>query len=73
MDNKVLLTDLAEGLARRKSISKKDAENFIRVVFDTIQGQLLAGESVKVKGLGTFIQINFFKYWVMGILWWYGD
>ena len=54
MDNKVLLTDLAEGLARRKSISKKDAENFIRVVFDTIQGQLLAGESVKVKGLGTF-------------------
>lgn len=54
MDTKIFIADLAEGLARRKSISKKDAENFIRTVFDAIQEQLLAGESVKIKGLGTF-------------------
>lgn len=54
MENKIFLTDLAEGLARRKSVSKKDAESFVRMVFDTIQEQLLAGESVKIKGLGTF-------------------
>lgn len=54
MENKIFLTDLAEGLAHRKSVSKKDAESFVRMVFDTIQEQLLAGESVKIKGLGTF-------------------
>ena len=54
METKIFIADLAEGLARRKSISKKDAENFVRTIFDTIQEQLLAGESVKIKGLGTF-------------------
>lgn len=54
MENKIFIADLAEGLARRKSISKKDAESFVRTVFDAIQEQLLAGEQVKIKGFGTF-------------------
>ena len=54
MDSKITLTDLADGLAQRKPIQKKDAESFIRTMFDIIQERLLAGESVKIKGLGTF-------------------
>lgn len=54
MENKITIIDLAEGLAKRKHIQRKDAELFIRTVFDTIQERLLEGDPVKVKGLGTF-------------------
>lgn len=54
MDNKITIIDLAEGLAKRKHIQRKDAEQFIRTVFETIQERLLEGDPVKVKGLGTF-------------------
>lgn len=54
MDKKVLLQDLADGLARRKNLSKKDAETFIRTIFEVIQEFLLTEQLVKVKGLGTF-------------------
>ena len=51
---KISLQDLADGLAARKGISRKDAETFVRNVFDIIQEYLLSEEVVKVKGLGTF-------------------
>ena len=54
MENKITIIDLAEGLAKRKHIQRKDAELFIRTVFETIQERLLEGDPVKVKGLGTF-------------------
>ena len=56
--DKIFLQDLADGLARRKSISKKDAEAFIRNVFDIIGQNLLADQLVKVKGFGTFKMIT---------------
>jgi len=57
---KITLSELADALAKRKSLSKKDAEAFVRVVFDTIRENLFEDELVKVKGLGTFklIQVD---------------
>ena len=52
--DKITLSELADALAKRKSLTKKDAEAFVRVVFDTIRENLLEDELVKVKGLGTF-------------------
>lgn len=54
MDKKVLLQDLSEALAQRKGLSKKDAEQFVRTVFETIEQYLEADKIVKIKGLGTF-------------------
>ena len=54
MDNKITISDLAEGLAKRKHITRKAAEQFIRTIFETIKDHLLEGEPVKIKGLGTF-------------------
>jgi len=54
MDKKLLLQDLAEGLAARKSMDKKEADKFVRTVFDIIEEYLLSDHLVKVKGLGTF-------------------
>ncbi|MDE5787865.1 MAG: HU family DNA-binding protein [Bacteroidaceae bacterium] len=54
MDGKVLLQDLAEGLAERKHISKKEAEAFVRAAFELIEEGLLSDQLVKVKGIGTF-------------------
>lgn len=51
---KITLSELADALAKRKALSKKDAETFVRVVFDTIRENLFSDELVKVKGLGTF-------------------
>lgn len=56
--DKLFLQDLADGLARRKSISKKDADAFVRNVFDIIGQNLLTDQLVKVKGLGTFKMIT---------------
>lgn len=54
MDGKVLLQDLAERLAERKHISKKEAEAFVRAAFELIEEGLLSDQLVKVKGIGTF-------------------
>lgn len=54
MESKLTLIDLAQGLAARKGMSKKEAESFVRNVFGIIEQALADGELVKVKGLGTF-------------------
>ncbi len=54
MNKKVLLQELAEGLSRRKDVTKKDAENFIRVLFEVIEQYLETDKIVKIKGFGTF-------------------
>lgn len=54
MEKKVVKQDLVEGLAARRSISKKKAEAFVHAVFDVIEEGLLADQLVKVKGIGTF-------------------
>lgn len=54
MEKKLTIQDLAILLSQRKDLSRKDAETFIRVVFDSIRENLLKDGIVKVKGLGTF-------------------
>lgn len=54
MENKILLQDLAQGVSTRTSIQKKDADNFVRNVFDIIIQYLQEEKIVKIKGLGTF-------------------
>ena len=54
MNRKVLIQDLSEGLARRKGLEKKDAELFVRSLFDMIGEFLQLDKIVKIKGLGTF-------------------
>lgn len=54
MDKKILMQDLADGLMQRKGLSKKEAENFVRSVFEMIGEFLQTDKIVKIKGLGTF-------------------
>ena len=52
--DKICIQDLAEGLSKRKGVSRADAEVFVRNVFEIIKEYLLTEQIVKVKGLGTF-------------------
>lgn len=54
MDKKILVQELADALAKSKEISKKDAESFVRGVFEIIEEYLVTDKIVKIKELGTF-------------------
>lgn len=54
MENKVTIQELVAALAVKKGISKKDAELFVRTVFDIVAAHLKEEKSVKIKGFGTF-------------------
>lgn len=54
MENKLLLQDMADLLARHDGISRKQAETFVRTFFDIIQEGLESDQLVKIKGFGTF-------------------
>jgi len=57
--DKITLSELADALAKqKKSLSKKEAEAFVREVFETIRENLFVDEVVKVKGLGTFKSVR---------------
>lgn len=58
MDTKFNIQDLAEIVARKNKISRKEAEIFVRTFFDTISTYLLREKIVKVKGLGTFKMVE---------------
>lgn len=54
MNNKITFPKLASLLAEKSGRSKRFSEDFLRELFALISEQLEAGESVKIKGLGTF-------------------
>lgn len=54
MNDKITFPRLASMLADRSGRSRRFSEDFLREFFALISEQLEAGESVKVKGLGTF-------------------
>lgn len=58
MEGKVLLQDLAQSLAAKRKIQKKDAEAFLKAFFETISNGILDDKIVKIKGLGTFKMID---------------
>lgn len=54
MNNKITFPKLAALLAEKSGRSKRFSEDFLREMFMVISEQLEAGDSVKVKGFGTF-------------------
>lgn len=58
MEGKVLLQDLAQSLANKRKMQRKDAEIFLKAFFETISNGILQDKIVKIKGLGTFKMIE---------------
>jgi len=54
MNTKITLPDLVEQMALASNTSKRVCELFAKELFATIAQALIDGESVKVKGIGTF-------------------
>ncbi len=50
MNRKELINKIAE----KENITKKEAEKYVDVVFDTITDAFVDGESVLISGFGTF-------------------
>lgn len=60
MNERLSLQDLIDLLAKKKEITKKDAEAFLRELFAVISENIEANEPVKIKDFGTFklIKVN---------------
>lgn len=54
MNEKITLQDLVELLSEKNDMTKKNADAFLRCMFDLIEEALTNEKYVKVKGLGTF-------------------
>jgi len=54
MNEKITLQDIVDLLVQRQNITKKDAEVFVKAMFDLIEEVLEREKCVKVKGLGLF-------------------
>jgi len=46
--------DLVEVIFEKVGLSKKEAQNIVEIIFDTIKESFVEGESVKISGFGTF-------------------
>ena len=46
--------DLVEIVFEKVGLSKKEAQDIIEIIFDTIKQSFAEGESVKIPGFGTF-------------------
>ena len=51
---KLSASEIVELMVKDRMITKKSAEEFIKVFFPVIEDALIDGETVKIKGLGTF-------------------
>lgn len=54
MNEKLSFQNIADTLAKKSGVQKKVADTFSKAFFDTIVEALTAGETLKIKGLGTF-------------------
>lgn len=54
MDNKIILPELTNLISTSVGVSKIISENFIKELISILTECLTAGESIKIKGLGTF-------------------
>ena len=46
--------DLVEKVAREADMTKKDAEQLVEIIFDSITGTLNKGEKIELRGFGSF-------------------
>ena len=54
MNERITLQDIVNLLCEKQGIAPKDAETFVRAMFDLIEEALTNEKYVKIKGLGTF-------------------
>lgn len=54
MNEKITLQDLINLFSEKQGMNKKDAEVFVRTMFELIEETLATEKYVKIKGLGTF-------------------
>jgi len=54
MNEKITLQDLINLFSEKQGMNKKDAEVFVRAMFELIEETLATEKYVKIKGLGTF-------------------
>ena len=54
MKQKLLLSDFAQWLSEKDGITKKEAQTFLRTLFQIVEQGLTDDQFVKIKGLGTF-------------------
>ena len=54
MNEKITLQDLINLFSEKQGMNKKDAEVFVRTMFELIEEALATEKYVKIKGLGTF-------------------
>ncbi len=46
--------DLVEIIFEKVGLSKKEAQDIIEIIFDTVKQAFVEGESIKIPGFGTF-------------------
>jgi integration host factor subunit beta len=46
--------DLVERVAREAEMTKKDAEQLVEIIFESIVGSLNKGEKIELRGFGSF-------------------
>ena len=46
--------DLVEIVAREAEMTKKDVEQLVEIIFDSITGTLNKGEKIELRGFGSF-------------------
>ena len=46
--------DLVESVAREAEMTKKDAEQLVEIIFDSITSTLNKGEKIELRGFGSF-------------------
>lgn len=54
MNEKITLQDIINLLCEKQGMTPKDAETFVRTMFDLIEEALTNDKYIKIKGLGTF-------------------
>ncbi len=54
MNSKISLNELTDLLSESAKISKREANAFLKALFDAIETHLITDKLVKIKGLGTF-------------------
>lgn len=54
MNEKITIQDIANSLKEKQGLTKKEAELFVKSMFDIMKEALASDKYVKVKGLGTF-------------------
>ncbi len=58
MNEKITLPTLVSLLSEKTGKNKRQCENFVKEFFNTISESLVEGDSVRIKGLGTFKVLN---------------